>query len=120
MSATPAKPAPPKRPLNATFSYKQEKFEAYSKANPGKKLPEITKDLCSQYSNLTAAEKKKYEDAYQANMAAYTKVECEVTTGQGGLRSQVREDRRQEEEEQEVCREEGEVGRQAKEEREEC
>lgn len=92
MSTTPAKPAPPKRPLNATFSYKQEKFDAYAKAHPGMKLPQITKDLCDEYKALPAAEKKKYEDAYVTNMANYNKVSARLTAGEDRLRGQAWKD----------------------------
>jgi HMG (high mobility group) box len=68
------KPAPPKRPMNATFLYLQEKREAYMKANPGKKITEATTFLCDEYKNLGEKDKKKYIDKFAADRKAYEKV----------------------------------------------
>lgn len=69
-----SKPAPPKRPMNATFLYLNEKREAWMKANPGKKVTEATTFLCDEYKNLAEKDKKKYTDKFEAGRKAYEKV----------------------------------------------
>jgi phage-related tail protein len=72
--STTDKPKPPKRPLNAVFRYKGEKFEAYYKENPKKKLAEITSELCDQYKKLSEKEKQRYEEEYKKDLEKYKKV----------------------------------------------
>lgn len=68
------KPAPPKRPMNATFKYLNEKREAYMKANPDKKLTVVTSELSDQYKKLSDKEKEKYIKSYEADRKEYEKV----------------------------------------------
>lgn len=72
--ATPAAPAPPKKPVNAVFRYNQEHMDAYRKANPTKKITEVTSELSAKYSTLSEKEKQKYIDAYNKENETYKKV----------------------------------------------
>jgi hypothetical protein len=90
-----SKPAPPKRPMNAVFLYKNEKFDEYKKSHPEKKLTEITSDLCAQYKTIPEADKKKYEADFKAARDKYEKV-APFNAGQEELRGGPRKDRHQE------------------------
>lgn len=69
------KPAPPKRPMNATFAYINEHRKAYGDAHPNLKMTEITSKLSEQYKTISDKEKEKYEKAFQKGRDEYEKVE---------------------------------------------
>ena len=55
MQASTTTPAPPKRPMNAVFQYKNEKYPAYKEKNPTSKITDATRELCAEYDKLTDA-----------------------------------------------------------------
>lgn len=67
-------PPPPKRAMNATFRYIQEKRADFVKKYPTKKVTEVTTELSAEYSALSEADKKKYVDAYNKDKERYEKV----------------------------------------------
>jgi hypothetical protein len=52
----------PKRPLSAYMIYSTEKRPEIQAANPGLKLPDISKKIGALWKGLSASEKKPYED----------------------------------------------------------
>mmetsp|Transcript_34168 Transcript_34168/g.39839 ORF Transcript_34168/g.39839 Transcript_34168/m.39839 type:complete len:136 (+) Transcript_34168:45-452(+) len=72
------KPAPPKKPLTAFFLYKGDIYDDVKKANPDKKMTDLTKIISTKWNNVDAATKSKYEkkneeakEKYEKEMKAY-------------------------------------------------
>lgn len=69
-----SKPDAPKRPMNATFLYMNEKRDDYRKKHPEAKIGDIAKALSSEYAKLSDKEKEKYLKQYEAGKVDYEKV----------------------------------------------
>ena len=75
--STTVKPPAPKKPLNAVFLYKQEKYPEFKKmpGNEKKSLAQTTTEICAQYEKMSEKEKQKYLDMYKEAKTQYDKVE---------------------------------------------
>jgi hypothetical protein len=68
-----SKPAPPKKPLTAYFLYKEDVYDAVKKAHPDVKPSKIMKIIGTQYSKLSEAEQKTYNDRAEKLKEQYNK-----------------------------------------------
>lgn len=82
-------PAPPKRPQNGFFRYKQEVFEDFRAKNKDVKIGKISSLIADAYKALSETEQKKYSEPYQTEMEQYRKVRffpfLTLFLGYGGL-----------------------------------
>lgn len=67
------KPQPPKRPLSAFFLFRQERYTDVVKANPGKKVSEITQVISEEWRKLSDEKKAGYSKHYTTAKVKYDK-----------------------------------------------
>lgn len=58
-------PPPPKRPLNGYMRYRASVYQDIVKANPDKKMTELTKIVGAGWNKLDDAGKKVFNDPYK-------------------------------------------------------
>lgn len=64
-------PEPPKKPVNGYMKYRAAVYNDLVKANPDKKMIEITPLVSAGWNNLSETDKAKYNQSFEAESKAY-------------------------------------------------